>query len=117
MWCHRSSAVCFCLFAAFSLSAPFAVTPALSALSMTYDSATDGRAVVPVAGRKGTRNYEPEHMSEPLLREPPPSSNAVSNDELEHCISTWDKDTHMTKEAWRETCKRVLRERASEPDI
>lgn len=117
MWCHRSSKVGSLVFAAFCLSAPFTVTPALSALSMHHASATDGRTIVPVAGRKGTRNYEPDDMSEPLPAEPQQTPNAVSNDELEHCMSTWDKDTHMTKEAWRKTCKRVLRERASQPDI
>lgn len=116
MWCHRSSAVSSIVFAVFCLSAPYSVTPAVSAPSM-HAPDTAASPAVPVAGRKGTRNYQPDDMMEPLLPDPQQTPNAVSNDELEHCMSTWDKDTHMTKEAWRETCKRVLRERASQPDI
>jgi hypothetical protein len=40
-----------------------------------------------------------------------PGSVYLGNESLEHCMQRWDADTHMTKDAWRATCKRVQKER------
>lgn len=35
----------------------------------------------------------------------------LGNESLESCMKRWDPGTHMTKEAWRQTCLRVRTER------
>jgi hypothetical protein len=35
----------------------------------------------------------------------------LGNESLESCMKRWDPGTHMTKEAWRQTCLRVRSER------
>ena len=35
----------------------------------------------------------------------------LGNEPLESCMNRWDPGTHMTKEAWRESCKRITEER------
>ena len=35
----------------------------------------------------------------------------IVNESIETCMQRWDADTHMTKDAWRETCKRIKKER------
>lgn len=37
----------------------------------------------------------------------------LGTEPLESCISRWDAGTHMTKEAWRESCKRISEERGT----
>ncbi len=34
-----------------------------------------------------------------------------ATESLETCMRKWDAGTHMTKEAWRESCLRIKRER------
>jgi hypothetical protein len=36
----------------------------------------------------------------------------LGNEPLESCMNRWDPGTHMTKDAWRESCKRITEERA-----
>ena len=36
----------------------------------------------------------------------------LGNEPLESCMNRWDPGTHMTKEAWRDSCKRITEERA-----
>jgi len=36
----------------------------------------------------------------------------LATEPLESCVARWDPGTHMTKDAWRETCKRVSDERS-----
>ena len=36
----------------------------------------------------------------------------LGNEPLESCMNRWDPGTHMTKDAWRESCKRITQERA-----
>ena len=71
-----------------------------------------------VAARKGTRNYRPDGAP-PLapVNTGSQSQDATSNNTqtLEQCMATWDQDTHMTKNAWRETCRRLMKERATKP--
>ncbi len=45
----------------------------------------------------------------PVGEEPPQST--LATEPLESCMARWDEGTHMTKKAWRETCKRIARER------
>ncbi len=35
----------------------------------------------------------------------------LGTEPLESCVSRWDAGTHLTKEEWRETCKRISEER------
>jgi hypothetical protein len=35
----------------------------------------------------------------------------LGNEPLESCMNRWDPGTHMTKDAWRESCKRITEER------
>ncbi len=46
----------------------------------------------------------------------PPATEAKpythATEPLESCMAKWDPGTHMTKEAWRETCQRVSDERS-----
>ncbi len=37
----------------------------------------------------------------------------LGTEPLESCVSRWDPGTHMTKEAWRESCKRISDERGT----
>lgn len=39
------------------------------------------------------------------------SETTLATEPLESCMARWDAGTHMTKSAWRETCKRITRER------
>ena len=36
----------------------------------------------------------------------------LGNEPLESCMKRWDADTHMTKDAWRASCRRISEERA-----
>ena len=46
----------------------------------------------------------------PAAHDPP---GYLATEPLESCVARWDPGTHMTKEAWRQTCKRVSDERAA----
>jgi hypothetical protein len=37
----------------------------------------------------------------------------LGTEPLESCVSRWDPGTHLTKEEWRETCKRISDERGT----
>lgn len=37
----------------------------------------------------------------------------LGTESLESCMSRWDPGTNMTKEEWRESCKRVSEERGT----
>ena len=43
---------------------------------------------------------------------PDEKSGYLATEPLESCVARWDPGTHMTKDAWRETCKRVSDERS-----
>lgn len=49
--------------------------------------------------------------------EPPAPAEAIEepvylgNEPLESCMNRWDPGTHMTKEAWRQSCQRIRAER------
>ncbi len=53
-------------------------------------------------------------VAEPTTTTPPADDYSVylGNEPIEACMKRWDPGTHMTKEAWRETCERVSKERA-----
>ena len=76
------------------------------------------RSNMRIAARKGTRNYRPD-SAPPLapVNTGSQSQDATSNNTqtLEECMATWDQDTHMTKNAWRETCQRLMKERSTKP--
>ena len=38
---------------------------------------------------------------------PTPPAAAAPNSAMADCIHLWDKGTHMTKEQWARTCKRI----------
>jgi hypothetical protein len=53
-------------------------------------------------------------IAEPAATAPPSSADDsayLANEPLEACMKRWDAGTHMTKDAWRETCRRVSKER------
>jgi hypothetical protein len=53
-------------------------------------------------------------LAAPADNKPPAAVSApayIGNESLETCMQRWDADTHMTKDAWRETCKRIKKER------
>jgi hypothetical protein len=70
---------------------------------------------VQIAVRKGTRNYPPEDGAPLSPAEKAPQGTSTVSDALEKCMALWDTDTHMTKDEWRESCERVIKERASKP--
>ena len=37
----------------------------------------------------------------------------LATETLESCMKRWDAKTHMTKSAWRDTCKRISRSAAA----
>jgi hypothetical protein len=37
----------------------------------------------------------------------------LATETLESCMKRWDARTHMSKAAWRDTCKRISQERGS----
>ena len=37
----------------------------------------------------------------------------LATEPLQSCVARWDPGTHMTKDAWRESCKRVSDERGA----
>jgi hypothetical protein len=45
-------------------------------------------------------------------RVPDEKSGYLATEPLESCAARWDPGTHMTKDAWRETCRRVSDERS-----
>jgi hypothetical protein len=55
-------------------------------------------------------------LAPPASAEDSPSrdekSGYMATEPLESCVARWDAGTHMTKDAWRETCKRVADERS-----
>lgn len=63
-----------------------------------------------IAARKGTRNYQPDFDATPAPKDPQQTKNGANSD-FERCMSSWDRDTHMSKDEWKESCKRVLQDR------
>ena len=55
-------------------------------------------------------------LGAPVSAEDSPSgekeSGYMATEPLESCVARWDAGTHMTKDAWRETCQRVSDERS-----
>jgi hypothetical protein len=42
-----------------------------------------------------------------------PATDAyIGTETLEACMARWDEGTHMTRDAWRQSCERIQRERA-----
>jgi hypothetical protein len=37
--------------------------------------------------------------------------STLATESLESCMARWDAGTHMSKQAWRETCRRITSER------
>jgi hypothetical protein len=66
------------------------------------------------AARKGTRNYQPGDDT-PAASSDRQTATSKGGQALDRCLASWDADTHMSKEEWRESCQRVIRERASQP--
>ena len=47
----------------------------------------------------------------PAPAEPTQEPAYIGNEPLESCMNRWDPGTHMTKEAWRQSCQRIRAER------
>lgn len=69
-------------------------------------SATLAGLALAQEGRKGTRNYAPAGAAASITEEPVARVNT-----LEGCIDAWDASTHISREEWREICRRELRAR------
>ena len=70
------------------------------------------------AARKGTRNYQPDSnasMAPAATEQTGQALNAAGAEALDTCMSHWDPGTHMTKDEWRESCQRTIRDRAQKP--
>jgi hypothetical protein len=57
-------------------------------------------------------------FSVPAWAEDKPSADTkepayLATEPLESCVNRWDAGTHMSKEQWRETCKRISEERGT----
>jgi hypothetical protein len=67
---------------------------------------------------KGTRNQQALPGTSPSAPTPHPRSAdpaSTSGDALGQCMAVWDADTHMTKDEWRDACRRVIKERVRQP--
>jgi hypothetical protein len=102
-------------FACTLLVSAAASAPALALHGSTILSTSVGKTALPaamVAGRKGTRNYEPDDIGAITLAKHDPNSSAVTPEaqqqKLEECIASWDIQTHITKGDWRKICIRQL---------
>ena len=42
----------------------------------------------------------------------PSDGEYIGTETLDACIARWDAGTHMTRDAWRQSCERIQRERA-----
>ncbi len=95
----------FCL-AAFALLATPTISLAAPSFSTTPQTPS---SLVPVEGRKGTRNYVPDEASdvtgETAVQKPP-----MHEDRIEQCMESWDSRTHITKAHWKAICERQLSE-------
>ena len=65
----------------------------------------------------GARNYQPSE-GKSAAPETAPEEGAIDSETtgtLAGCIASWDRRTHMTKDEWRNTCKRVMDQRVLKP--
>ena len=74
------------------------------------------KLVLKVQADAGTnaRNHPPGE-GKSVAPETAPEERAIDSDTtgtLEGCIASWDQGTHMTKNEWRDACKRVNNERS-----
>jgi hypothetical protein len=56
-------------------------------------------------------NTGPASTEAPTPAEPTQEPAYIGNEPLESCMNRWDPGTHMTKEAWRQSCQRIRAER------
>jgi hypothetical protein len=42
----------------------------------------------------------------------PSNGEYIGTETLEACMARWDEGTHMTRDAWRQSCDRIQRERS-----
>jgi hypothetical protein len=73
---------------------------------------------IQLATRKGTRSYQPGDAPSVAPAGTDAQGQAASSagtKALDGCLALWDPDTHMTKDEWREACRRVMKERAHQP--
>jgi hypothetical protein len=47
-----------------------------------------------------------------LAPEKPATDSYIGTETLEACMARWDEGTHMTRDAWRQSCERIQKERA-----
>lgn len=63
----------------------------------------------------GARNYRPSEGKSAAPETAPEEGGTETTGTLEGCIASWDRGTHMTKDEWRNACKRVMDQRALKP--
>lgn len=49
-------------------------------------------------------------QAQPVQKQNAKSDKARLKSPMERCIATWDRATQMSKQEWRETCKRTVKE-------
>jgi hypothetical protein len=81
--------------------------PTSSASSQT---ATQSKLVLKSAKDRGSITSTATNSTEAAA-----SRGRTREREFKDCLDTWDKGTHMTKQEWRRTCERTIREYPERP--
>jgi hypothetical protein len=72
---------------------------------VTSQTATPSQPVLKAAKDKGST---PSTATNPT--EAAASGGRTRERDFKDCLDTWDKGTHMTKQEWRRTCERTVRD-------
>jgi hypothetical protein len=76
-------------------------TRALASIVVAASAALALAGGIAIAGETGTGEKAAE-TDKPVT---------LATEPIEACMAKWDPGTHMTKEAWRQTCLRIKEER------
>jgi hypothetical protein len=77
------------------------LTPTLASIVVVASAALALAGGIAIAGETGTGENAAE----------PDKPVTLATEPIEACMAKWDPGTHMTKEAWRQTCLRIKEER------
>ena len=81
----------------------------LNTLKLVLKVQTDAGTSARNDGRSDGKSLSPETA---------PDEGALDSETtgtFEGCVASWDRGTHMTKNEWRDACKRVNNERSRKP--
>ena len=54
----------------------------------------------------------PSAESQPKARESPAEVRKAAEEQYKQCVKDWDAATHMTKQEWQRTCRRLADNRS-----